>query len=223
MKIANIIYKDELVNHKRVDYINYMEKPISIDQIKKGVPTLYVGWCYFKELNKYNKIASNVDILEKEIIPKKLYWEFSYDEKKSDHINGVLDFVISAPTLYFSNKYFYKFINPIYDNIKNINDLTKYDFHINMDVFYNYKNKMIYILDKYINENNLSKMEYVIYGVDLDLFNFLGFNRDDTINFFQEKSIKIINDIDGSLSSEYLSSFNCDSNMVKYLPVICNK
>ena len=216
MKIANIIYRGELVNHKRVDYVNYIETQMCIDQIKIDVPTLYVGWKYFKEINKYNKTASRVDILNKEVIPRKLYWEFSFDEKKSDHINGVEDFVLSAPQLYFSNKYKYNHINPIFKEIKNVNDFKKIGISESFDVFYNYKNKFIYLLDISINEN-------VICGVDLELFKFLDINYDAVIDFLKSNSSKIVEDFDGKKSEEYLSYFGSGDVLKKYLPVICNK
>jgi len=33
MKFANIVYKDELVNHKKVEYINYIQENIPFKEI----------------------------------------------------------------------------------------------------------------------------------------------------------------------------------------------
>jgi hypothetical protein len=218
MKVGRIIHNDELVNHEMVDYIEYVNKSTPLDFLKNmnQLPTLYVGWKWFKESNKFNKEISNVDILNKEIIEKKLYWEFSFDEKKSDHINGVEDFVESAPLLYFSNKYDYKHINPIFLNIRTVEDLKWNDIPLEFDVFYNYKNKMLYLLDLSINEN-------VIYGVDLELFEFLGFNKSELMDYFIGISSRIIDDIDGKKAEEYLSYFNSGDELKKYLPVISHK
>lgn len=216
MKIASIIYNCELVNHKKVDYINYIEKSVCLDQIKQDIPILYVGWGCFKDANKYNKTASNVDILNKEVIPRKVYWEFSFEEKKSDHINGVEDFVLSAPLLYFTNKYVYKPINPIFLKIKNVDDFKKLGISESFDVFLNYKNEMIYLLDISINEN-------IIYGIDLELLRFLNINENIIIDYFKRLSSKVIEDFNGEKSEEGLSYFNSSNELIKYLPVILNK
>ena len=216
MKVGNIIYKNELVNHERVEHINYIDRPTHIDQIKNGLPTLYVGWNFLKETNKHSKLFSGVDILNKEILPRKIYWEFAFHEKKSEHINGVVDFVLSAPLLYFTNKYQYQNINPIFSNIKSLDDLKKDKRLTNFDVFFNYKNRMIYLLDIIINEN-------FIYGLDLELFKYLDFDIEELINYFKSLSVRIVEDFDGEKSAEIIENYGSDDELLKYLPILFNK
>ena len=96
MKIANIIHDSELINHHTCEYINYCTEG---DLVNFSLPTLYVGWKRVKD------IFSNLDILNKTITPNLLYWEFSFDEHKSDSISGVNLFIINAPHFYFKPKY----------------------------------------------------------------------------------------------------------------------
>ena len=44
MKIANIVFEKDLINHNHSDYVNYYNEPISYDKLNKSLPTLYVGW-----------------------------------------------------------------------------------------------------------------------------------------------------------------------------------
>jgi hypothetical protein len=48
MKIANVIYEKELVNHTIVDYVNYINVATEYDSLDKTLPTLYVGWSFMK-------------------------------------------------------------------------------------------------------------------------------------------------------------------------------
>jgi hypothetical protein len=74
MKIANIIYEKELVNHTKVEYVNYINEKIEYEKIGNNLPTLYVGWSFMKECNLKNEIIKNADILKKKIITNELYW-----------------------------------------------------------------------------------------------------------------------------------------------------
>ena len=42
-----------------------------------------------------------MNILTHKIIENKLYWEFSFEENKSSHVNGIQSFVENAPDFYF--------------------------------------------------------------------------------------------------------------------------
>ena len=50
MKVANIIYDGELVNHERVDFINYYEGETQYEAVDTSLPTLYVGWAFMKKM-----------------------------------------------------------------------------------------------------------------------------------------------------------------------------
>ena len=63
IKLANIIYEKDLVNHTKLDYVNYFNKPQNYDSIDKSLPTLYVGWSFMKACNEFNEIIQNANIL----------------------------------------------------------------------------------------------------------------------------------------------------------------
>ena len=164
MKFANIVYKDDLVNHKKVEYINYIQEDIPFKQIDNELPTLYVGWYNLKEIHKDDTVANIFNILEKRIVTNRLYWEFSFKENKSQHVNGVEDFIIDCLDYYFLPRYSYINLDPIHFAIKDIEEL----FDIlpkEIDAVYNYKGEMMFLLkdDK-------------ITGIDLKLYSYFDFD-----------------------------------------------
>lgn len=170
MKIANIIYEKELVNHTKSQYVNYFNESKSYDEVNKSLPTLYVGWSFMKACNPDNEIIQNADILKKKIITNELYWEFSFQESKPSHIKGVDKFVGLAPQFHFAPKYTYINLDPVFFQLKDIQDL--------MDVLakeflkiYQYKNEMIYIL---VNDK--------ITGINLKMYEFFQFDIDEMIH-----------------------------------------
>ena len=74
MKIGNIVYEIELINHINVEYINYINSPTEYKKIDNNLPTLYVGWLFMKKCNQYDPTFQNIDILTNEVIQNKLYW-----------------------------------------------------------------------------------------------------------------------------------------------------
>jgi len=194
MKIANIIYENELVNHDMVEYINYYNEPLEYNKLVtviKNLPTLYVGWSFMKKCNLSNVIIQNADILDKKILKNKLYWEYSFDENKTSHINGIENFVKIAPNIYFEFNYQYINLDPVFFQIKNLNDLIV-KLPPDFDRVYNYKNKMLYVLknDK-------------IWGVDIIMYSFFNFNVSDIINIFCNRTSKYIDDLDGNVYIKY--------------------
>ena len=67
MKIANIIYEDDLVNYTKVEYINYFNESKKYEEIDKSLPTLYVGWSFMKDCNPDDEVIQNADILKKKV------------------------------------------------------------------------------------------------------------------------------------------------------------
>jgi len=158
-KMGRIYYNEILVKHDKVSYVEYVQNPTNFNF---QLPTLIVGWNYVKSLN----IKNNLNILDKKI-KDILFWEFSFNEQKNNHINGVNNFAIGAPTLYFEHQYDYMVIDPIFNNIKNEEDL-KFYFNSSIKRVYNYNNENLFILT---NENK-------ILGFNLLMFRFFKFNID---------------------------------------------
>jgi len=211
MKIANIIYEKELINHTKVDHINYFNESIEYEKLDKTLPTLYVGWSFMKACNLNNEIIQHADILKKKIITNELYWEFSFEESKSSHVKGVDGFVNIAPQFYFTPKYTYINLDPVFFQISDIQGL----FDIlpkKIDAIYNFKNELIYILS-----NNK------ITGLNLNYYQFFKFNITDIIIKIQERTKFTISDIDGSLYQSYYKIFPNFLLLKRYLIVILAK
>src|ERR1035437_9527580 len=99
MKIANVIYEKELVNHIKSEYINYFNEPVEYNKLNELfqhenyshlmppqsyelLPTLYVGWSFMKICNPNNEIIKNANILHKKIVSNELYWEYRSEERR---------------------------------------------------------------------------------------------------------------------------------------------
>ena len=208
MKIGNIIYRDELVNHVPVKYINYTKQDVKYIIIDKNIPTLYVGWKFLKEVNDDDPVIQAQSILDKKVISNQLYWEFSFAENKGDHINGVENFVNNLPDYYFSGKYSYINLDPVFFQIKDMDDL--------MDVLpkkfnrlYNYKNEMIYLL-----------LDNKITGIDIKMFGFFKFDIEKIINMLTEKTLVYLPDLDGDLFVQQSKIFPTFFNLKRYLIIL---
>ena len=167
MKIANIIYENELVNHTQVDYINYYNKPQNYNSIDKTLPTLYVGWSFMKACNEFNDIIQNANILHKKIIANELYWECSFEESEPSHVKGIEKFVSLVPQFYFQPKYNFINLDPLFFQIIDIEGLMDV-LPKEIDFLYNFKNEMIYLLS----DNKITEIDLKVY----DFYKFNTFN-----------------------------------------------
>ncbi len=204
MKIANIVYEKDLVNHKQVDFINYHKG--GYEELNADLPTLFVGWGFLKQF----QIAElkDVNILKHRILENKLYWEFSFDENKSSHVNGIASFVRNAPIFYFLPRYTYINFDPVFYQIKDSQDLLD-ALPKSYKHTYLFKNKMLYLLS-----------EKKIYGLDLDMYRFFKFNIDGIINKLSEMSVNNTVDLEGSVHQEYYKIFPEFIYLKRYLVVL---
>lgn len=222
--IGQIVYKDPLVNHKRVEYIDYI--PYLMEEGKNGMwldfsnidlPTLFVGWKFMNSLgNPDNK--PNLSILNKEIINNKLYWEFSFNENKSQHISGIDMFVRNVPTYYYEQNYEYRVIDPVYDNIKTNHDLERLIDGIPIYSIYYYKNDMVYLLVK-------KQQGGHIIGIDWKMFEFYNLKQClvDILNSELNNHTQHHYDLDGDIFAEYNKKFSGYDNLKRYLVVLLSK
>jgi len=214
MVLGNIIYQDELVNHKKVEYLNYVQSPISFRELNTDIPTLIVGWYGLKENNSEHELIQAQSILDKKIISNVLYWEFSFKENKGQHVEGVNKFVVNAPEYYFKPRYNYVNIDPVFFGISSIDDLNNM-LAKEYDAVYNFKGKMLYLLRK--EENNNSS----IIGIDLDMYEHFEFNMDELIQTLHKKVPidQIHNDFDGELHENYYKKFPYFDQLKRYMVV----
>lgn len=210
MKIANIVYNDELVNHDRVDYINYYSNENGFNLINDDLPTLYVGWEFMKKHLLGQNKNINVDISDKRIITNQLYWEFSFNESKNSHIKGIEDFVKTAPDYYFS-KYSYINLDPVFFNISDIEELINL-IPREIDIIYQYKEEMLYIY------SNLK-----ITGINIGLYEFFNFNIKHLIETLKNRSFKYFDDESGDLYQLKYKIFPDYSRLKRYVGLLSSR
>jgi hypothetical protein len=211
MKIANIIYEDELVNHTKVDYVNYINSPTAYCNIDNDLPTLYVGWNFMKASNPNNQIILTTDILDKRIVTNELYWELSFKEGKASHVKGVDKFAGLAPEFYFKPKHTYTNLDPVFFQLRDIQDLMDVC-PKKIDKLYNYKNEFVYILS----DNN-------IWGLDLRMYEFFKFSIVEILNGLQDRTNDYALDTDGEIYQSYYKIFPNFELLKRYLVSILSK
>jgi hypothetical protein len=207
LKLANIMYRDELVNHTKVDFINYV--PSQLDDFDKEIPKLFVGWNYLKEWDV--SLFSDLSILNKEISKNIAYWEFSFNENKAQHVSGVEMFIRNAPYYYFRDKYKYKNVDPIFENFETIQDL-KNIIPNNVEFVYNYKNEGLYFLN-----------EDIIYGIDLNMYEFFNIEKDEIINSVVSEATPYAVDLEGETYQKHYKNYPNFEELKRYLVVLLSK
>lgn len=212
-KIGNVFYKDSLVNHNKVDYIEYICDEEKVNYETLFLPTLVVGWDYFNKLD-ISKTYPKVSILEKEVNKSVLYWEFSFNENKSEHVSGVDMFVRNVPHYYFTHHYRYKLIDPVFNNIDSFSDLLNKLPHT-VTAKYFYKDDMAYLLDG-----------KTIYGIDLKMFEFFDIENL-TTRLFEEiemnDQLNVTLDDDGDIFTEYNEIYRGYEYLKRYMVVLLSK
>jgi len=217
MKLANIIYEKDLVNHTKVDYVNYINELTEYDKVDKSLPTLYVGWSFMKACNPNNEIIQNANILHKKIIGNELYWECSFEESKSSHVKGIDSFIKLVPQFYFQPKYTYINLDPVFFQIVDIQGLMDV-LPKEIDYFYNFKNEMIYLLHE--DENTQRKN---IIGINLKMYSFFQFNIIEIMSNIDAKTSKYFNDLNGDTYLLYYKILPNFTFLKRYLVVILNQ
>ena len=207
LKIGNIVYKDELVNHTKVDYINYYNVDGEFNDYDRGLPTLIVGWNFLKDNNQFYEL----NILEKEITKNVVYWEFSFNENKAQHVSGVEMFIRNTPYYYFRDKYKYKNVDPIFENFETIQDL-KNIMPNNVEFVYNYKNEGLYFLN-----------EDMIYGIDLNMYEFFNIEKDEIINSVVSETTPYAVDLEGEIYQKHYKNYPNFEELKRYLVVLLSK
>jgi len=214
MKIANIIHEKELVNHTKAEYINYFNEPKVYDDLDKSLPTLYVGWSFMKVCNPDNDIIQNANILKKKIITNELYWEFNFNESKASHVKGVDTFAGLAPQFYFTPKFQYINLDPVFFQLKDLQDFMDV-VPKEIDLIYQYKNEMIYLL-----------FEDKIWGINLRMYEFFKFDANDIIHRVGER-LKIgseyVTDLEGETYQSYYKIFPNFELLKRYIVTILSK
>lgn len=203
MKIANICYEENLVNHKKLDFINYINSELSSTEHDFLLPTLFVGWEYTKKnIRKYP-----ISILDKEILKNKYYWEFSFSEDKNKHIKGIPKFIEKVFDYRFAN-YKYEDIDPIFKSFKTEKEILDYVSKINCGYGYQLGNESIYMV-----------CGFNIYGLNLKLLKYIGMDVEKIQSALKERIGKYIYD-NGELYDMYQTQFPEYKILERYIPLM---
>ena len=162
-------------------------------------PNLIIGW----ELTK--TLCPEASILRKKI-KDNLYWTFSPTEKRSVFENDLKKYIDKSYKDYIKNIKFYN-IDPIIYKINTIDELLSKLSIVAGGFTYLYVNKIVYVYHSFI-----------IYSIDLELLDFIGFDRKIILSTLKE----ITNFSDGEFKNfkfknelKYLD--------IKYLPYLIYK
>lgn len=154
IKLGVIYYKDDLILHEKVKYIDYIKIEDYTDIKFTKRPTLIIGWNIVK-----SKFMS-VNILNKKISDN-IFWCFSFNEKKSDYVENINKF-ITEDVLNVFNTFSYKVLSPIFnEDLKNEQDYIKYfdDCDLN-NIYVSPKQELSVLCDDIIYKLNLRELNF---------------------------------------------------------------
>ena len=192
MKIANIL---STIKIEAPEDFNIVKS--SIDLID-GLPTLIVGYDYV------NKHYHDFDITNIKLEPN-LYWTFKKTEKR-DKFEEDLRWFIRKVYEDLTDKLIYLFVDPIQHKPKTLRKIVKKILSLNDVITYQH-NEMFYVYS-----------DNLIFGIDLKLLKYLGFNTDKIKE--KIKSISNVFLIDDEILIGYKKCIETLNNRVRYIPYL---
>jgi hypothetical protein len=192
MKIANILSTTKI---EAPEDFNIVKS--SIDLID-GLPTLIVGYDYV------NKHYHDFDITNIKLEPN-LYWTFKKTEKR-DKFDEDLRWFIRKVYEDLTDKLIYLFVDPIQHKPKTLRKIVKKILSLNDVITYQH-NEMFYVYS-----------DNLIFGIDLKLLKYLGFNTDKIKE--KIKSISNVFLIDDEILIGYKKCIETLNNRVRYIPYL---
>jgi hypothetical protein len=192
MKIANILSTTKI---EAPEDFNIVKS--SIDLID-GLPTLIVGYDYV------NKHYHDFDITNIKLEPN-LYWTFKKTEKR-DKFEEDLRWFIRKVYEDLTDKLIYLFVDPIQHKPKTLRKIVKKILSLNDVITYQH-NEMFYVYS-----------DNLIFGIDLKLLKYLGFNTDKIKE--KIKSISNVFLIDDEILIGYKKCIETLNNRVRYIPYL---
>jgi hypothetical protein len=203
IKLGVIYYKDDLILHEKVKYIDYIKIEDYTDIKFTKRPTLIIGWNIVK-----SKFMS-VNILNKKISDN-IFWCFSFNEKKSDYIENINKFVTEDVLNVFST-FKYKILSPIFnEDLKSEQDYINYfdDCDLN-NIYVSPKQELSVLCDDIIYKLNLRELNFY----KIKPFFILDYLSNKYINFYYDRT--------GNIEKNYLEYFKGidDVFIKKYIPL----
>ena len=173
--IANII----ATKNSKISIDIPVKKCQSIEDTQPLLPTLIIGYENVKDIIKY------FNILKKDYPEQNLYWTYSKTEKRCDYDSDIERFY-NVAIQNVINRIKYQYVNVFsisYTDVKNI--LYFADSITPKTILYKDNNIFIF-----------NKKENIIYGISLEMCEYIGINTDKIIHKIKSNSANtIINDI----------------------------
>jgi hypothetical protein len=192
MKLGNIISQHDLRDYEQFNVYR------TIDEVNNDLPTLVVGFTNAK------KLFPDFDV-ENRQIDTKTFWTLSIREKREIHTEDLERFRMFCYKQ-ITNDIIYIYIDPFNRTTKEIKKIIKRLQTTEELVAYK-NNNMIYMLS-----------ENIIFGLNLDVLDFLEINTDKLINRIKDKSSVFLNDKE--ILIEYVKDMEYLNNDIKYIPLL---
>lgn len=192
MKIANILSNNDVKAPIEFNVVN------TLDEIINGLPTLIVGYDYV------NKAFPDFDITNNKLADN-LYWTFKRTEKR-DKYEEDLNWFIKKAYLSLVKDILYISIDPIQHRPKTLFKIVRKLYSIDNKVAYLDGNMIFIYGDK------------IIFGVDLELFKFVGFDIDKIKNKIKDNCTHFLDK--NSIFIEYKKVVQLLDDKVMYIPYL---
>jgi len=161
--VGNIISKEKLTG------ISNNFNQITEIPIENQIPTIIIGWDLTKTL------FPDTSILSKKI-KENIYWTFSPIEKRSVFEDDLKKFIEKSYKDFVKDIKFYD-IDPILFKVNNISEYLEKIKIVANGFAYLYVNKIVYVY------NN-----FTVYSIDLELLDFIGFDREVVLSLLKEST-----------------------------------
>tara|TARA_R110002126_G_scaffold17994_1_gene69403 strand:+ start:372 stop:974 length:603 start_codon:yes stop_codon:yes gene_type:complete len=173
-----------------------------VETIIEGLPTLIVGWDKTKEL-----YGDEVSILHKEINPTTC-WTFSPKERRVDYEKDVKKFIYNSYNR-IGDEIHYIYVDIIHDSRKKINKILRKIYSLKNPKLYIHNDRMVYLY-----------AEGMIFGIDLDVVEYLGIEPNRVITKLRNLSGCLL--MDTEIFNKYKNIMTKINNKVRFLPYLCD-
>jgi len=196
MEIANIVSTSKINVGPEFNVVENMDEIVFTD-----LPTLIIG--YDTVCDMYGE--DNLNVMNRKI-SKELFWTFKRNEKRQICDIDIEDFIRYSYKKYTKNIN-YVDLDPIQDNPIKIKRIVKKLLSLNNPISYETENNVIYIYS-----------ENIIFGLDLNVFGYTGFNIEKLRERVKEASSVFL---EGSeLLIEYGDHLDRLNNDIKLIPFL---
>lgn len=205
--LGNIVFLDKNdiekynIENNIIKLLNFTEHP----PIKKNIPTLFVGF------EKIKEIFTQINILEHKI-DNNFYWTFSPNEDRFRFLEGLNDFLDNFYNILVNDINIKIIDNIFYKNILNEEKILPPNINY-IDVYYENNNSLyLYV-----------KCYKIVYIIDLNYYNFIGFDINNIKDNIKKISNLIHEDDDNKIKSFFINHFkNNEEGIEKYIPFLLN-